>query len=247
MRIKKGTSMLRRKANEVKRYRQEKKIVPIIMACIAVLTGIVYVVALMYTKFGAFTISVDKYDHLEYGLSLSEHADFSNPTSRLDCQAARQLTNIDGKILEDYPIGATDGVDNRDDQYMCYTFYVRNTGEKAVSYEYSINIVRMTLDIETAVRIRLMTTYPGEETTQVDYAHAAGVNPDGTPIPEMVPYECTNFRSDVQVCCLKKENFQPGETTKYTVVLWLEGNDKECLNNILGGEFKIDLKFTVLN
>ena len=33
---------------------------------------------------------------------------------------------------------------------------------------------------------------------------------------------------------------------KYTVVIWLEGNDPECLDNILGGEFKIDMSMSII-
>ena len=37
---------------------------------------------------GSFTISVNKYHALRYGLSLSENANFDRPTSRLDCRAS---------------------------------------------------------------------------------------------------------------------------------------------------------------
>ena len=39
------------------------------------------------------------------------------------------------------------------------------------------------------------------------------------------------------------ENFKPGDIDKYTVVLWLEGSDPECNDNILGGEIKITMHF----
>jgi hypothetical protein len=38
-----------------------------------------------------------------------------------------------------------------------------------------------------------------------------------------------------------RENFQPGEVDKYTVVIWLEGNDPECINDIIGGELKMQM------
>ena len=30
---------------------------------------------------------------------------------------------------------------------------------------------------------------------------------------------------------------------KYTIVLWIEGSDLECNDNILGGEFKVQMNF----
>jgi hypothetical protein len=31
--------------------------------------------------------------------------------------------------------------------------------------------------------------------------------------------------------------------SKYTIVLWIEGSDPECTDNILGGEFKVHMDF----
>ena len=31
------------------------------------------------------------------------------------------------------------------------------------------------------------------------------------------------------------------EVDKYTVVIWLEGNDPECINDIIGGELKMQM------
>ena len=35
----------------------------------------------------------------------------------------------------------------------------------------------------------------------------------------------------------------PGELDRYTIVLWIEGTDPECTDNILGGEFKVHMDF----
>ena len=35
------------------------------------------------------------------------------------------------------------------------------------------------------------------------------------------------------------EGFMPGAIHKYTIVVWLEGNDLECIDSILGGEMKM--------
>ena len=35
------------------------------------------------------------------------------------------------------------------------------------------------------------------------------------------------------------EGFMPGDIDKYTIVVWLEGNDLECIDSILGGEMKM--------
>ena len=37
------------------------------------------------------------------------------------------------------------------------------------------------------------------------------------------------------------ENFKPNDVDKYTVVVYLEGDDPQCINDILGGEMKMDM------
>ena len=56
----------------------------------------------------------------------------------------------------------------------------------------------------------------------------------------------TEFVSESIIARQQIADFAPGEVTKYTVVIWLEGNDPECLDNILGGEFKIDMSMSIV-
>ena len=39
------------------------------------------------------------------------------------------------------------------------------------------------------------------------------------------------------------EDFQPGEVKKYTVIVWLEGDDPDCNNSILGGHVGFNVQF----
>ena len=42
----------------------------------------------------------------------------------------------------------------------------------------------------------------------------------------------------------KRDNFAPGDIDKMTVFIWIEGDDPECLNNLLGGEIKMHMEIT---
>ena len=42
----------------------------------------------------------------------------------------------------------------------------------------------------------------------------------------------------------KEENFKPGDVHKYTVIIWIEGEDPECVDNIIGGEVKMRMRLT---
>jgi len=41
-------------------------------------------------------------------------------------------------------------------------------------------------------------------------------------------------------------NFEVDAIRHYTIVMWLEGTDPDCIDDILGGEFKVSFSFTII-
>ena len=41
-----------------------------------------------------------------------------------------------------------------------------------------------------------------------------------------------------------RDGLEPNQTDKYTILIWLEGNDPECIDNIIGGEMKMSMVIT---
>ena len=42
----------------------------------------------------------------------------------------------------------------------------------------------------------------------------------------------------------QRKNFKPKEKDRFTVVVWIEGDDPECKNDLLGGEIKMHMDIT---
>ena len=232
MKLSKGNIGLRRTATEVKRYRMLMRIIPIALGCATLAMALLYAVTMMYSRYGSFTVTVNKFDNVKYALTLSETPDFLNPIGRLNCKASEEITNIDGASLP-LDLDQINGEHNGEN-YVAYTFYCKNAGEATVTYEYQVFIANMTLDIEKAARVRL---YVNGEATDYARTRSDGTGPEpGT----------TEFVSESVVARSQISGFAPGDVTKYTVVIWLEGNDPECLDNILGGEFKIDMSMSII-
>lgn len=223
---------IRRTAEEVKRYRLIRKFLPIGIIIAVLILVIGYVLSVLYMKFGAFTVMVNKFDHVDYALTLSESPDFLSNTSRLNAAIDKEMTNIDGNDLPTW-LDNVDGVHNGTN-YIAYTFYCKNAGKTTVTYSYELYIANMTYNIEKAVRIRLYVN--GE---YVDYAYP---RTDGREGPEP---GTTAFQSGSTVVKNNIEDFAPGDVTKFTVVIWLEGNDPECVDNVLGGQMKVDMAMTI--
>lgn len=224
---------IRRTAGEVKRYRRWMRLIPIALGIAALILVIGYVVSVLYMKFGAFTVKVNKFDHNEYALTLSESPGFESYTSRLNAEISETVTNIDGSSIPDW-VDNVDGEHNGEN-YVAYTFYCKNAGSRTVSYAYNMYIANMTYDVEKAVRVRFFIN--GEST---DYAYA---RTDGVEGPEP---GTTAFQSGNTIVKNTVQHFAPGDQTKFTVVIWLEGNDPDCVDKIIGGEFKIDMAIDVL-
>ena len=226
------TVSIRRTAGEVKRYRLWTKFLPIVILIAALILIVGYVASVLYMKFGAFTVSVNKFDNHDYALSLSESPGFDVYTSRLNAEIAEEITNIDGATLPDW-LDNVDGEHNGDN-YVAYTYYCKNMGTKTLTYSYEMYIANMTFEVEKAVRVRLYV-----DGVPTDYAYA---RTDGIEGPEP---GTTAFQTGNTIVKKFIENFKPGDITKYTVVIWLEGPDPDCVDKIIGGEFKIDMRMEV--
>lgn len=223
---------LARNAEEAKKYAVLRKVALRFIIPAVLLIVIIYIISVLYTRFGSFTITVDKYDVSRYNLCLSETPDFDKQTSRLNARAAEEITNIS---VHDLPadLDSINGKHNGEN-YLAYTFYLKNVGENTVTYEYHTFITNITRNLDKAVRIRIYRD--GEPVT---YARTRS---DGTGAEE----GCTEFLTERTVVRNQVKNFAPGDVTKFTVVIWIEGDDPDCTDELIGGTLKSDMRITVI-
>ena len=225
--------VLRRTAKEVKNYRVRIKLLSIILSLLVVFVGVIYVVATLYKQSGSFTVSVNKYEMQKYGLSLSESREMTRPSSSLNAKVSEKMTNIAGETI-DANVDMIDGAHNGRD-YIAYTFYVQNAGEIEVSYDYEINMSGITNGLDEAIRLRLYVN--GDDTTY------AKTKSDGTGAePGTVEFHSATVVTEGRV-----ESFKPGDKTKFTVVIWIEGNDPDCIDWLIGGKMKIDMDIAIVH
>ncbi|HBR31144.1 MAG TPA: hypothetical protein DD733_03565 [Clostridiales bacterium] len=224
--------ILKRRAKEIKKYSILMKIIPAALAVLITVLAVVYIASALYTKFGSYTVRIDKYDSVQYALTLSETPDFPKPTARLNSKATQDITNISIKDLP-MDLDSINGEHSGKD-YLAYTYYLKNAGQNIVDVEYMLYIANTTLGIEKAVRVRLYVN--GES---VDYART---KTDGTG-PELGTVE---FLTESIITRKNIYDFNPDEYVKFTVVIWLEGDDPECVDSIIGGQFKIDMIINIL-
>lgn len=59
------------------------------------------------------------------------------------------------------------------------------------------------------------------------------------------PLEITQWDDKTTVFNNTREGIDPGETDKYTIVMWIEGEDPECIDDIRGGYVKLEWFFNI--
>lgn len=249
---KKPSSYIRQHALQTKRVRRLRRLLPSVMGLAASLLLIVYVVSLLVTQYGSFTISVKDYEDRNYALALSENDSFKKSSSTLKAREVLNANNITYTNLPD-DLNDIDGAHNGEN-YLAYTFYLKNTGEKACSYQYQLDITRATVGVDGAVRVRIYYTpdYYDAASGEYNYGGAyidyAKPKTGGNGLPEVDPGNrvMTNFLSSDVVAQGQKDGFQPGDISKFTVVIWLEGEDPDCTDDVLGGQFQVDMNIEVL-
>jgi hypothetical protein len=132
------------------------------------------------------------------------------------CQKMGPVTDSEvHKMLSDFKVETT----------------IENQGDEVSDYWYEIVIDDVIRNVDEAVRIRVY-----KDDKVVTYAKKSAAT--GQPEKDTVA-----FVSEELIAREHVTNFKPGDKSKYTIVLWIEGSDLDCTDNILGGEFKVHLDF----
>ena len=229
----KRAKFLIRTAKEIKSYQVQKKVLLSLLAMLITITGTFYMLATLYERTGSFTVGVNKIDMVREGLALSESADLDKLASYLDAEVNEHITNIAEEWIAEN-VDAIDGVHNGDN-YIAYTFYLFNSGEISLNYEYSVNVTNVTNGLDEAIRIKLYTNGTPET--------FAKTKSDGTGAEAGT----TEFYSNGIAAYQRVDNFAPKAVNKYTIVIWIEGNDPDCVNWLLGGKLKVGMDFNVVH
>lgn len=215
-------------SDKLKREKKISKTAKLILLILTLLLLILYLVfGLIYNR-GNFSITLDKNLYFEKNLIIYDNPEYKIFRTELYAEVPEVFDNISYKWLPD-DITDHDGSHNGDN-YVAYTFYIENIGKDISDYWSEIVIDDVIKNLDEAVRVRVY--------KENDYVTYAKVGKNGQPEKETVPFE-----SDKIVVSDHVESFKPGDKTKYTILLWLEGSDPECNDNILGGEIKIHMNF----
>ena len=191
-----------------------------------IIVVVLFVAAFMQEKMGNFTINLDRLELYRRGISIADNGDFDGATARLEAATVKDATNISAEDIPD-DLDEHEGAHNGKN-YMAYTYFVRNAGKEDLSYVARITLDSCSKGAEKAVRIAVWRN--GEK---VVYAAPAK---DGE-----AEKGCKNFLSDNVIYEYNEKEFLVGNVDKYTIAVWMEGDDPECVDSIIGGSVEMSM------
>lgn len=205
--------------------------------------------------------------------TLNEDGHVEHPTSYLKGDVLDNTPCISIAWI-DKDVDKIDGSHNGKD-YFAYTFYIENTGDAPASYAYALRINSQSSNVREAAWIMLFVdgkmsffadaTADGKNQTlpiRSDVSHGYRNPPfmEEALYPdkqfELIPNDISEteyyrlvalpFESESTVTSGIVENVEPGQVHKYTVVLWLEGDDPDCTDEIIGGHLGLEFNFELV-
>ena len=215
-------------SKKVLREKRLRKIFLILIVLLLFLLLFFYlVVGVVYNR-GNFSITLDENLYFDRGLIMYDDPEYKVYRPELYAEAP-DFYNISQYWLPE-DITEYGGGSHNGQSYLAYTFYVENIGEEIRDYWSEVYIEDVTRNVDDAVRIRI---YRNDE-----YVTFAKARPNGEAENNTVAFLDDHIAGRIHI-----ENMKPGDIDKYTLVIWIEGSDAECTDDILGGEFGVRLRF----
>lgn len=217
-------------ADSIKKWRDIKKIVKQALLLLLFILIILYIVLISIFQRGTFCV----YNNEENSrIVIYESVNDPHSKRRLFADGMRLMTNISVKWLPDNLNNEKDGSHNGDN-YIAYTFYVENQGEETTNYWYKMTIDDVINEADEAIRVMIIRN--DEKKIYAKKNPVTGAAEDNT-----ISFTDSD---DGMIILEKRENINPYDLDKFTIVIWIEGDDPECTNSLLGGEVKMHMDIT---
>lgn len=218
-------------AKKLARKKTRNRVLKIILVIIVLfLINLYIVLRLMYIGEN-FTVTLDSEYGRESGLVVYEDPNDIKIRTYLKSEPINYFTDISVNWLPQNIDNEGNGSHNGQN-YIAYTFYASNKGQDTINYWTTIEIEDVIKNVDEAIRVMVIKN--GERTIYAKKNKSTG-NAENNTQP---------FYSDNVIMLEKNENFQVDSEDKYTIVIWVEGDDPDCTDELIGGEIKMNMRLT---
>ena len=224
-----GKETLKLKSDKVRERNRKIRYVKLTLLVMTLFLIIIYFLLKVIYATGNFTVSLDPNFAKKQGLIMYERKDEKEDKRILEATKLEFMDNISIKWLPENIDNEAEGSHNGQN-YLAYTFYLENKGSETINYWYEIPIDDVIKNVDEAIRI--MVYRNGERTVYAKPNATTGEAEPGT----------KKFYSTSEVAVERRKDFKPGDVDKFTIVIFLEGDDPECKDNLIGGEMKMHME-----
>ena len=221
-------------AEKINKRKKTVKITKRVSLLLFIILSLVFIVLSLIYKGGKFVITLDPNAELESSLVLYEDEADKEVKRKLYADEMPFMDNISIKWLPENIDTEADGSHNGEN-YIAYTFYVEHRGKTTVNYWYEVIIDDVIKRVDDAIRIMIF--LDGEPTVYAKInSETNEAEPDTKPF-----YSNKIVKGDNTAVLEQRKGFTPGDVDRFTIVVWLEGDDPDCVNAIIGGEIKMHM------
>lgn len=222
-------------ADKVRNRKRTFKIIRRALFILLIFLILLYIILDVIYSEGKFTVILDSNKSLESGMAIFDSLNNSQGKRKLEATPIKFMDNISYKWIPENVDTEADGSHNGQN-YIAYSFYVENQGDRVINYHYEVIVDDIIKNVDEAIRIRIYRN--GEDTT---YAKKDAL--ERQPETNTVPFrDIKNAEGTIILESVK--DFKPDDLDRYTVLIWLEGDDPDCTDALLGGELKMHMVIT---
>lgn len=218
-------------SEKIKNRERKIRIVKIAILVMILFLIIIYFLLRLFYEGGAFTVALDDNLAKKSGLVMYERLEDKVQRKILKVDQLEFVDNISINWLPDNLDSQGEGTHNGDN-YIAYTFYVENMGADTINYWYTIKVDDVVKNVDRAIRVMLY--HNGEKTVYAKANETTNQPEEGT----------TAFKDSLCVVEKQRTQFNPGDIDKFTIVIWIEGDDPDCVDALIGGMMKMHMDIT---
>ena len=222
-------------ADKVNKRKKTFKIVRKALFILLIFLIVLYVILDVIYSEGKFTVILDSNETLESGLAIFDSLNNSHGKRKLEATPIKFMDNISYRWIPENVDTEADGSHNGQN-YIAYSFYVENQGDEVLNYHYELYVDDVIKNVDEAIRIRIYRN-------GVDTTYAKRNFLDNEPERDTEPFKEIKTAEGV-IISEKVANFNPDDLDRYTILVWIEGDDPDCTDALLGGEIKMHMVIT---
>lgn len=219
---------IRKSANQISERNSRIRWIRRLLVIMVIFLLIIYFILRIVYDSGRFTIILDKAGDPMSGIIIYDKLEEKKAQQKLEADSVDFFTNIAESWLPADIDTQAEGSHNGTN-YIAYTFYVENRSDNTMNYWYQVVLDDVIKRVDEALRVTIFLN--GEKKV---YAKVNSTTNE--PEKDTIP-----FKDAKEIIVEPRENFNSGEIDKITVVIWIDGNDPECLDDLIGGEIKMHM------